>query len=412
MKSTCALEVISPASSTRPVVQRVSAATRDFGSCARRASRTASETWSATLSGWPSETDSEVNRYSWAMASLLENRGEPPGFFGGVAGSGRSGDALAVLVSGLAAGVAPQVVINSATVGPNYIARCRLRTTPRPPAVRIRIDWSPSPVSLATTRAWPVARHRRPVPDHDRYPTSGVHARTPLAGPHCGPAAASGAARHRGAAGPDRLCGVAVVPTPHDREPGAGGVRRRAGDPPPGRRRGRTDGGGTPLDLVAFAGRGRAAHGLRRRARHRGGARRSPRGALPHSPHRRVRGHGPVLRREMADHGALPTAQAGLAGGAGRLVPVLPGDAGGARRRGRPARHAEGAARGRGGRAAARPGTRPGRRRLGAFLRQARLHHDPAGAARGPDRRGGGARGRRAPAGRTRLAAPSRAHAR
>src|SRR5690606_23082660 len=132
MKSTCALEVISPASSTRPVVQRVSAATRDFGSCARRASRTASETWSATLSGWPSETDSEVNRYSWAMASLLENRGEPPGFFGGVAGSGRSGDALAVLVSGLAAGVAPQVVINSATVGPNYIARCRLRTTPAP----------------------------------------------------------------------------------------------------------------------------------------------------------------------------------------------------------------------------------------------------------------------------------------
>ena len=30
--------------------------------CARIASSTASEIWSATLSGWPSETDSEVNR--------------------------------------------------------------------------------------------------------------------------------------------------------------------------------------------------------------------------------------------------------------------------------------------------------------------------------------------------------------
>src|SRR5690606_9570210 len=68
MKSTCAFEVISPASSTRPVVHRVSAATREVGSCASSASRTASDTWSATLSGWPSDTDSEVNRYSWAMS--------------------------------------------------------------------------------------------------------------------------------------------------------------------------------------------------------------------------------------------------------------------------------------------------------------------------------------------------------
>jgi hypothetical protein len=37
------------------------------GSWARMASSTASEIWSATLSGWPSETDSEVNRYSLAM---------------------------------------------------------------------------------------------------------------------------------------------------------------------------------------------------------------------------------------------------------------------------------------------------------------------------------------------------------
>src|SRR3954466_14513394 len=49
---------------TRPVLHRVSAATRDLGSCARMASSTASEIWSETLSGWPSETDSDVNRNS------------------------------------------------------------------------------------------------------------------------------------------------------------------------------------------------------------------------------------------------------------------------------------------------------------------------------------------------------------
>src|SRR5690606_12900800 len=161
MKSTCALEVISPASSTRPVVQRVSAATRDFGSCARRASRTASETWSATLSGWPSETDSEVKRYSWAMASLLENRGEPP-VFQGVAGSGRSGDALAEFVSGPLTGAAPQVVINSAAVGAAlYSAGVGLERRRRPPGVRFRIDWSPSPSSPATARAKIGPRHHR-----------------------------------------------------------------------------------------------------------------------------------------------------------------------------------------------------------------------------------------------------------
>src|ERR671937_2517503 len=47
---------------TRPVVTRVSHATRPAGSSARTASRTESETWSATLSGWPSVTDSEVKR--------------------------------------------------------------------------------------------------------------------------------------------------------------------------------------------------------------------------------------------------------------------------------------------------------------------------------------------------------------
>src|ERR1035438_7114732 len=47
-----------------PVVTRTSHATRPVGSSARTASRTASEIWSAILSGWPSVTDSDVNRYS------------------------------------------------------------------------------------------------------------------------------------------------------------------------------------------------------------------------------------------------------------------------------------------------------------------------------------------------------------
>src|SRR5882757_7359358 len=54
--------VISPATTTSPVVIRVSQATRLFGSLESAASRTASEIWSAILSGWPSVTDSEVKR--------------------------------------------------------------------------------------------------------------------------------------------------------------------------------------------------------------------------------------------------------------------------------------------------------------------------------------------------------------
>src|SRR5207247_5180461 len=57
---------ISPATTTRPVVISVSQATRPSGSSARTASRTESEIWSATLSGCPSVTDSEVNRNSRA----------------------------------------------------------------------------------------------------------------------------------------------------------------------------------------------------------------------------------------------------------------------------------------------------------------------------------------------------------
>ena len=59
--STQALVVTSPATMTTPVLTRVSQATRPRGSAARIASSTASEIWSATLSGCPSDTDSEVN---------------------------------------------------------------------------------------------------------------------------------------------------------------------------------------------------------------------------------------------------------------------------------------------------------------------------------------------------------------
>src|SRR6476619_1774478 len=54
---------ISPATTTRPVVISVSQATRPWGSSERTASRTESEIWSATLSGCPSVTDSDVNEY-------------------------------------------------------------------------------------------------------------------------------------------------------------------------------------------------------------------------------------------------------------------------------------------------------------------------------------------------------------
>jgi hypothetical protein len=54
---------ISPAIIAMPVVTIVSQATRDCVSCSRIESSIASEIWSATLSGCPSETDSEVKRY-------------------------------------------------------------------------------------------------------------------------------------------------------------------------------------------------------------------------------------------------------------------------------------------------------------------------------------------------------------
>ena len=65
--------VISPIIWTRPVVQVVSQATRAPGSCFRIASRIASEIWSQILSGCPSVTDSEVNRYLDMVSCLLFN---------------------------------------------------------------------------------------------------------------------------------------------------------------------------------------------------------------------------------------------------------------------------------------------------------------------------------------------------
>src|SRR5215475_8522562 len=65
--STYVFVVISPATTTRPVVISVSHATRPSGSSASTASRTESETWSATLSGWPSVTDSEVKENECAV---------------------------------------------------------------------------------------------------------------------------------------------------------------------------------------------------------------------------------------------------------------------------------------------------------------------------------------------------------
>ena len=68
-RSTQAEVVISPATMATPVLTSVSQATRAFLSRAMMASSTASEIWSAILSGCPSETDSEVNREYSLMAS-------------------------------------------------------------------------------------------------------------------------------------------------------------------------------------------------------------------------------------------------------------------------------------------------------------------------------------------------------
>src|SRR5207344_1954141 len=69
--STYVSVVISPETTTRPVLTRHSQATRPVGSSAITASRTPSEIWSQTLSGWPSVTDSEVNRNSFSESCCM-----------------------------------------------------------------------------------------------------------------------------------------------------------------------------------------------------------------------------------------------------------------------------------------------------------------------------------------------------
>src|SRR5882672_7060619 len=76
-KSTVARVVISPPTITIPVLQNVSHATRDVGSCARQASSTESLTASQILSGWPSVTDSDVKRYRLMAAGDTIMTGRP-----------------------------------------------------------------------------------------------------------------------------------------------------------------------------------------------------------------------------------------------------------------------------------------------------------------------------------------------
>src|SRR4029079_15881378 len=73
---TYAFVVISPAMTARPVVTSVSQVTREAGSSASRLSRTASEMASATLSGWPSATDSDVKRQRSDTAGFPTGVGE------------------------------------------------------------------------------------------------------------------------------------------------------------------------------------------------------------------------------------------------------------------------------------------------------------------------------------------------
>src|SRR6202022_339448 len=63
---------------TRPVAVRVSQATRLAGSSDRQASRMASEIWSASLSGWPSVTDSDVKRVGPGAPRLAITCALPP----------------------------------------------------------------------------------------------------------------------------------------------------------------------------------------------------------------------------------------------------------------------------------------------------------------------------------------------
>src|SRR5439155_19084900 len=70
--------VISPETNTTPVVTRVSHATRLLGSLASIASKTASLIWSASLSGCPSVTDSDENRWPVLMIARVYRRVRSP----------------------------------------------------------------------------------------------------------------------------------------------------------------------------------------------------------------------------------------------------------------------------------------------------------------------------------------------
>src|ERR1700745_2846100 len=69
--STYVVVEISPGAAASPGFASFQHATRPVGSSRSTASRTPSEIWSATLSGWPSVTDSEVNRYSLSGSRLM-----------------------------------------------------------------------------------------------------------------------------------------------------------------------------------------------------------------------------------------------------------------------------------------------------------------------------------------------------
>src|SRR4051812_29440615 len=69
-----------------PTVTKVSQATRPEGSWRRTSSKTASEIWSQTLSGWPSVTDSDVNTKRLGIQFFLRKEwviGERITFFQG-----------------------------------------------------------------------------------------------------------------------------------------------------------------------------------------------------------------------------------------------------------------------------------------------------------------------------------------
>src|SRR3954469_5506314 len=144
--STYVSVVISPDTTTSPVLTSVSHATRPYGSSRSTASRTPSEIWSAILSGWPSVTDSDVNRYSLSDSWLMGS--------GGRLRSGR----LLRRATEAAPGGAPRA-------GAGYVRRLRV-------AARSACAPGASAVVLAARR--PAPRAALVEVDHERH---AVHAK-------------------------------------------------------------------------------------------------------------------------------------------------------------------------------------------------------------------------------------------